>query len=228
MCYIILNSARLNFFPSPPLHLSDMTHENTSLICNCFGKMLSLCITATYNSSDGGYADSELCSSCSPHQRELCIYVDAPSSDAWSHPKMRALLPWGASDKLDSHCTHLLTRSPSPPKWKIIRRISSLLQVGEACTSQDDMVIHHGKSLLSSGRPATCKGEWHYIPTNIHQSVHPFLHLCLPWTKSLRDPGKGGHVSGEGHWRTVIHFVSLPFLKSSISSALITITFAMS
>lgn len=53
-----------------------------------------------------------------------------------------------------------------------------------------------------------------YLCQSIHPSIQPSTCLCHPWTKALRDPGNGGHVSGEGYWRSVIHFVSLPFLSS--------------
>ena len=44
------------------------------------------------HSSDGGYADSELCGSCLPNQKTLRICITAPGSDARSH----RLAPSGA------------------------------------------------------------------------------------------------------------------------------------
>lgn len=158
-----------------------------------------------------------------PNQRQLCICIAAPSSDAQSHlwapPSGRLTVIvytfWRWAHYLWSGWLH----RASPNSWKSL----------QCFLWENATVIHHGKSLLSYGRPTICKGAWQHIFVPIHPSIQPLTCLCHPWTKALRDPGNGGHVPGEGHWRAVIHFVSLPFLSSPFFfSALIAATVTQS
>lgn len=63
-----------------------------------------------------------------------------------------------------------------------------------------------------------------YVIPSRPQSFRPFV--LTFHEPSTQDPRNGGHVSGEDHWRAVIHFVLLSFLRSPFSSALVPIKLA--